>query len=378
MSFKENLKEYFTFTKSEGKGIVVLLIILIFAVAANLLLPLIYTHPTCTSAEFNNIIDTLNTEIAAADSSVDLSDNEKLINQYDTLSLFKFNPNNFSEEQAIQLGISDYQYRMIQKYISAGGSFKYKQDFAKIYSIKDTQFKKLYPYIDLPEKNNFERNETRSVQEKQTVEYFDFNPNTLDDKGWIKLGFSEKQAESIKKYIRKGGRFYKKEDLKKLYVIDETKYADLEPYIRIEEIKNKSEKTEEHKKIDINNLSADEMKKYGRFWQYNAERIVKYRNLLGGFYKKEQLSEVYGVKKQYYDKIANDIIIDKSKLKKININFAEVSELGRHPYISYDEAKQIINFRNKNGAYKKLSDLVDKKIISDYLYNKISPYLKIK
>jgi len=62
----------------------------------------------------------------------------------------------------------------------------------------------------------------------------------------------------------------------------------------------------------------------------------------------------------------------------IKLNFAEVSELGRHPYITYDEAKKILKYRNRKGPYKKLDDLITKKIITKELYDKISLYLKVK
>ncbi|MCF6185798.1 MAG: helix-hairpin-helix domain-containing protein, partial [Bacteroidales bacterium] len=238
--------------------------------------------------------------------------------------------------------------------------------------------------IDLPDKNNKNNSEynvkKNTSGQKININYFNFDPNILDDSGWKELGFSEKQIASIRKYINNGGKFYKKEDLKKLYVINDKKYAELEPYINIPEKEKNFEKniSEKHQAVDINNLSAEEMKKYGKFWQYNATRIVKYRNLLGGYYKKEQLLEVYGVKKEYYDKIAEDIVIDKSKLEKININFAEVSELGKHPYISYQDAKKIIEYRNKNGFINNLNILKTKNIIPSDLFDKISPYLKVK
>ncbi len=377
MSFKKNLKEYFTFTKGESQGILVLLVLLGIVIIINSSAEYFTKQPTYDFSKYKKLFtefnsDTLNNEAYSH------------LLKYDTLNLFRFNPNNLNKKDAKQLGLSEYQYQMIQNYLASGGYFKYKSDFSKIYSIHNEQFILLRTYIDLPEKknkNNSEYNVKKKILGQQIkINYFNFDPNILDDFGWKKLGFSEKQIASIRKYINSGGKFYKKEDLKKLYVINEEKYSELEPYIIInnkdENSKNAQNKVK--KKVDINNLSADEMKKYGRFWQYNAERIVKYRNLLGGYYKKEQLTEVYGIKRDYYDKIADDIIIDKSKIEKININFAEVSELLRHPYISYQDAKKIIEYRNKNGSYKNLEDLINKNVIPKPLYKKISPYLKVR
>ncbi len=377
MSFKERLKEYFTFTKGESMGITVLLILLFIAVIINLSSEYLFQNTEYDFSKYKELLSEFDTDTVIAG-------NEKKQNIYENLKLSEFNPNTLSFGQAEQLGLSEYQYKMIQKYLNSGGYFNFKEDFAKIYSISKEQFEALKPYIDLPEKGN--KPETDKIDDfsasetNHYISYFSFDPNTLDDSGWQQLGFSEKQIISIRKYISAGGKFYKKADLKKLYVISEKKYTELEPYINIHEKEKNFKKdiSEKHPVVDINNLSADEMKKYGKFWQYNATRIVKYRNLLGGYYKKEQLLEVYGVKKEYFDKVADDIVIDKTKLEKINVNFAEVSELGRHPYISYEEAKKILDYRNKNGPFKQVEDLINKKIISKELYNRIGPYLKVR
>jgi len=350
VSFKKNLKEYFTFTKGESQGILVLLVFLGIVIIINSSSEYFTKQPTYDFSKYKKLFSEFNSDTL----------NNKAYShllKYDTLNLFRFNPNNLNKKEAKQLGLSEYQYQMIQNYLASGRYFKYKSDLSKIYSIHNEQFMLLRTYIDLPEKKNKDDSEynvkKKTLGQKIKINYSNFDPNILDDFGWKELGFSEKQIASIRKYINNGGKFYKKEDLKKLYVINEEKYSELEPYIIINN-KNEISKNAQNKvkkKVDINNLSADEMKKYGRFWQYNAERIVKYRNLLGGYYKKEQLLEVYGIKKEYYDKVADDIIIDKSKLEKININFAEISELVRHPYISYQDAKKIIEYRNKNERF---------------------------
>ncbi len=373
MSFKEQLKEYFSFTKGESQGILVLLILLIIAVIVNLFSGYFINEKEYNFSKYETLLNELSSD--SSDFNIPL-----ISEKYDTLKLFKFNPNNLSSDEAKQLGFSEYQFKMIRKYLQTGASFKYKSDLAKIYSIKNKQFIFLKPYIDLPEKGYEKISDNylgENSKDKQKHTYFLFDPNTLNDSGWSELGFSEKQISSIRKYIKAGGKFFRNEDLKKLYVINDKKFADLEPYINIPE-EESSVLINIHRKVDINSLSAEEMKQFGKFWQYNATRIVKYRNLLGGFYKKEQLLEVYGMKREYYLKIADDIIIDKSKLEKINVNFAEVSELGRHPYISWENAEKILKFRNKNGAYKSIEEIKMKNKIPDDVFKKIAPYIKVK
>src|SRR5580698_1901274 len=48
---------------------------------------------------------------------------------------------------------------------------------------------------------------------------FPFNPNNLSVQQWEQLGLSERQANVIKHYEAKGGRFYDKEDVKKIYAL---------------------------------------------------------------------------------------------------------------------------------------------------------------
>ncbi len=375
MSFKEQLKEYFSFTKGETKGIAVLLLLLFFAILFNVFSPYFGKKADYDFSNYNNLLAQIN------DSVVHLQQVEKK----DTLQPVLFNPNKLSLSLAQKIGLSEARFNNIKKYIAAGGIFKYKSDFFKIYGIDKDKFAYLQDYIDLPEKQIAEKDkfpekkELSEYKKTQKNAYFNFNPNTLDDAGWLQLGFSEKQIRSIRKYMNKGGKFEKKEDLKKLYVLSDEKYADLEAYIIIPvEKKDSLSQVQKRKKVDINNATAAQLKDLGRFWQYNGSRIIKYRDLLGGFYKKEQLLEVYGVKKAYYDKVKDDIIIDKSKLKKIDINFSEVSDLGKHPYISYDDAKKILNFRNAFGFIDNPEILKKKQIISDKVYEKIHPYIKVK
>lgn len=394
---KEDIKELLIFTRGEKKGIIVLVILIITIILVNQFSFLFYEEKETDFASFKN-------EIAEFEKSLIPIDENKQLNSYynkmyDTLQLFSFNPNTTSPKDWKLLGLSNKQIKIINNYLNKGGKFYSKKDFKKIYGISETQYQKLYPFIDLPDKKNYAQNvdyekynktSKKNYDKKSSEytipdveEYFKFNPNIISDNEWQKLGFSQKQIVTIKNYLNKGGKFYKKEDLKKIYGIQDFQYERIKNFIEIPEKENnndykKEELVVENKKVDINNLSADEMKKLGKFWQYRATRIVKYRNWLGGFYKKEQLLEVYGMKMDDYLKIKDDIIIDKSKLEKIHLNFAEVSELGRHPYISYEEARKILDYRNKKGPFKSVNDLLEKDLISKDLYDKISPYLKVK
>jgi len=69
---------------------------------------------------------------------------------------------------------------------------------------------------------------------KRQLSYFEFDPNKIGVKEWVLLGFTEKQAESIEKYKVKGGKFYRPQDLMRLYVMDEEHYYKLKPFVKID------------------------------------------------------------------------------------------------------------------------------------------------
>lgn len=217
-------------------------------------------------------------------------------------------------------------------------------------------------------------------------ELFAFDPNSLSLQEWKKLGLSAKQAQSILNYRNKGGRFYKAEDLKKMYAISPQMFERLEPYVDIK----KTEQQANHKRsfeakpyakkefevIEINTadtLKLDEIKGIGAAF---ARRIATYRNRLGGFYKKEQLMEVFGLDSIKFQEIKAQIKIDPSAIKKININTADFEALKNHPYLKYKQINAIIQYRKQHGMYSGIADLKKVLILSPQTIELITPYLQ--
>ena len=136
------------------------------------------------------------------------------------------------------------------------------------------------------------KSENKEVKE---IQYFDFNPNEINEELWMLLGFSEKQAQSIIKYREKGGYFYKKEDLKRLYVVDDSLYVLLEPYIVLEgKLKPKSNYSVD--KCYFIKLTEDTVPVYEGFSE--LEKVVcnkkngVYSYYIGGFPNIESAEEV--------------------------------------------------------------------------------------
>ena len=121
-------------------------------------------------------------------------------------------------------------------------------------------------------------------------------------------------------YKTKGGHFYKKEDLKKIYVISANDYKRLEPYINIPQSSFIYKKARLTGIIELNSADSAKMTGLKGIGPSLAVRIIRYRNRLGGFYRKEQLAEINGIDSAVYSGVAPEVTVNPEKIKRININ----------------------------------------------------------
>jgi len=217
---------------------------------------------------------------------------------------------------------------------------------------------------------------TSAVEQK--LNPFAFDPNTLSYEGFIQMGFLPKQAITVIKYRTKGGRFYKKEDFSKMYCISKSEYQILEPFIEIKSPEKKSFSNDHHEeisKVDINTATEEQLMQIKGIGNYFAKNIIKYRSQLGGYYSKEQLLEIPKMDSEKYEIISPYLEVNMNAIHKINVNTATFDQLKQHSYIGYNIALSLINYREKHGSYKNISDIKKSALITDKNYPKISCYL---
>lgn len=219
------------------------------------------------------------------------------------------------------------------------------------------------------------------------IKPFTFDPNTLPTEGWVKMGFSPKQAKALDNYRKAGAVFKTKDDVKKIFFIGEEEYTIIEPYIEIKSTDslpshiNRSHSIAPKEYVyvvELNTADTTALKELRGIGSVFAKRIVKYRNLLGGFYQKEQLLEVYGMTEELYSQISDHIIVDSDMLTTININTATLQQLNHHPYLNYYQAKAIIKYRDLGNTFNNVVDLKNITIIDNDTYEKIKPYLSVR
>lgn len=288
----------------------------------------------------------------------------------------KFNPDLLSAKDWQNMGFSENQANAILKYKSyLGGSFVSKEKFKECFIISEENYRKLAPYLILPEKTpkNFRNYAKNSYPEKAKIQYRPFDPNLLDLEGWKSLGFSEKQANVIVNYREKNlrGSFKSLEDIKNCFVINDDKFEEMKPFIRLnpENFKtnsalvyaNQTPKNEvaaspevktDFSKVDLNQITFKQMREFG-FTEKDAAIMLSFRKKLGGFVNKNQISEVWEIDKDLATKLASSTQLNSGNVAKYTLVDAPEDWLKNHPYFKFS-ADKIIFYRISNPDDKKI------------------------
>ncbi len=218
---------------------------------------------------------------------------------------------------------------------------------------------------------------------KPEAELFYFDPNTIGIADWLRLGLSEKQAAVIEKYKAKGGKFYKPDDLRKIYVLSDALKDKLVPYVQIEKdeaytYKEEVPKAEKFYSIEINTADSAAFEELRGIGPARASRMVKYRNMLGGYVRVEQIAEVYGMPDSVYEDIKPHLTVNPALVKKIDVNEADYETLRKHPYIHAKIARAIIDWRGYNGKFETVEQLKEVKAVNETVYERILPYVRVE
>lgn len=229
-----------------------------------------------------------------------------------------------------------------------------------------------------------------------------FNPNEIDSIGLVSMGLPPKLAANWAKYILKGGRFRDKAGVKKIFGMTTELFEQLDNFIVIPSVNNTVVKTlgdapeiksrKEFKRdtifrtpsvkkekphvvmLELNSADSLQLLDIPGIGPVFASRILKYRNLLGGYYAVSQLKEVYGMREENFAAVSQYFTANSSALKTFNINFATIQELGRHPYVGFKTARRVLKLRDEKGKFKSSNDLSP--AVTEDSLKRLIPYLK--
>ena len=182
----------------------------------------------------------------------------------------------------------------------------------------------------------------RRTAPRKKTESFRFDPNTATVEELCRLGFSEKQAQSIENYRLSGGTYRRKSDFAKSFVVSDSIYKRLEPYIDIP-------------LVDLNLADSAEFDSLPGIGGWFAKKMVEYRYVLGGYSYKEQLLDIYKFTEEKYQALEDLITVSPEHITPYPLWTLPADSLRKHPYIKdYETARSIVLYRD-NSAKSELT-----------------------
>ena len=242
------------------------------------------------------------------------------------------------------------------------------------------------------------------------AERFAFDPNTADSTQLLRLGLKPWQVRSIYRYRAKGGVFSEPADFARVYGLTLKQYRELEPYIRIgrdyqpaarfvdsrrsaygsssgpssgssaghnghavarDTVKYPT-KLRPSQHLAVNTADTTALKRVPGIGSYYARRIVAYREKLGGFSSVQQLREIEGMP----DEAIPYLTVDPKAIRKLHINKLTLSQLRKHPYLNYYQARDIVDYRRLQGPITSLSQLALLKDFTKHDIERLAPYIE--
>ena len=223
-----------------------------------------------------------------------------------------------------------------------------------------------------------------------------FDPHTVTRSELISFGVASRVASNWINYVNNGGKFYKKEDIGKIYGMDGSSFDLLVGFVDIK-AENSSESggvSDLKDNISVGDAQVRKTKAVLRPFDINladtmalrqlkgigpafSRRIVKYRDKLGGYVNLRQLREVYGLHDSVLVQMDTMTFIAADfTASRVDVNHADAGELARHPYLTYRQAQALVAYRFQHGDFESVRTLHNIHGIDSLTITKIAPYLE--
>jgi DNA uptake protein and related DNA-binding proteins len=235
--------------------------------------------------------------------------------------------------------------------------------------------------VEIEEDNSVEKQEWLSLQpeidkmKKAKIDFkpkiYPFNPNFITDFKGYKLGMSTVEIDRLLKF-REGNKYVNSaEEFQAVTKVSDSLLNAIAPYFKFPDwVKNKKSSFASYEKqsfvknekiilIDINKATQEDLIKIYGIGHGLSERILKQKEILGGFVSMEQMNDIWGLSPEVIEKLNAQFKIGViPNVKKIKINDASVKELSQFPYFRYPISKEIVIYRSMNGGISGSEDLI--------------------
>ena len=299
-----------------------------------------------------------------------------------------FDPNTADYRTLISSGVPRTIAVNILKWRASGKVFRIREDLALCYGMSDSLYFLLEPYITIAEEYQIKPRQASASHQYQPhtpkrtqraqIELVPFSLDTVTESYLQLLGFSQKQSALIIRYREIIGGYRTFEKFAECYAVDSVMAERLRPYIifRPQQSDNSTIKSSGPSlPIEINSADSSTLVMVSGIGAKSAQQIIRYRELLGGYYSVSQISELSVVTAENFQRILPQIWCDSAKIKKININFARLNEIKTHPYLTSRMLKKISNKRVLKGGWSTIEEMIEDDIFSSEEAMRIAPYL---
>ena len=250
--------------------------------------------------------------------------------------LFPFDPNTADSTQLLRLGLQSWQGRNIYKYRAAGGVYRQKTDFARLYGLTVKQYRELEPYIRISD--DYLPASTLLKQERRTSQG-SFSQN--------RGNWTRNQRDRSRDSVRQN-------------------------HGPVPLIPLNSPKLRPGETVVLNTADTTALKTIPGIGPYYARKIVQYGQRLGGYVNVDQLDEI----EDFPSEAKSFLVVCDAHPQKLNLNKLSLNELKRHPYINYFMARAITDYRRLHGPLHSLSDLRLSRDFPQEVIERLEPYVE--
>ncbi|HQB77001.1 MAG TPA: helix-hairpin-helix domain-containing protein [Tenuifilaceae bacterium] len=303
--FVKNMTSYFTFTKGERLGIIILLFIILLL----LILPTIYGKYIHKEVTLDSRVQSLADSFFLSLKDVDLASTAKQarvereeVAAAKVAEVFPFDPNTATLGDFVRLGFSDKQAKVILRYRSKGGFFATPKDFSKMYVVDSAAYQRLEPYIAIKD-----RVKTTHLDSSATLVATEvFIPVSINSADTAELtrvnGIGRTFAKRIVAYRNLLGGFYSPTQLTEVYGISMDMVEKMAPQLQIDTILIK--------KVNLNTVSYDELRKHPYISDYQAKAIIYYRSKVKQINSPNEILKNNLITKEDFYRVRNYLSVD--------------------------------------------------------------------
>ncbi len=288
-------KDFFYFSKGQRMGIIILIVLILMSLAVNYLLPVFFPVTQKDGTAFLSEVEKFKKSLVSLDSLRQLEwqhQNDERQRQYKqnsisfpaknkpgSYTLSSFDPNLIDSAALVHLGLKPFISGNILKYRKAGGRFKTKEEFGKVYGIQPEKFKELEPYIAIAE--------IKPVLNEKPIKRTDIivDLNSADTTLLMQVkGIGRGYAKGIVRFRQQTGGFVSLDQLSEIWGMKPENLERIRPFCKVN--------VDLVQKIKVNSASAERFKSHPYFNFYQAKALYELRRKKGKIKDINELKEL--------------------------------------------------------------------------------------